>query len=127
MVACFSRARLVRLQCRRHARAAHCRALRVGAASSAQCVEAGSHLDAAVPGPELRRRVGADNAACAGPFSRWPAAGWASMGRHGPGGIERNLWRLPAEEGLEGVPGTQSESAARLNVYAARRRRPEAE
>src|ERR1700735_2666260 len=33
------------------------------------------------------------------------------MGRHRPGGSQRNIWRLPAEEGLEGVPATQSESA----------------
>ena len=53
-------ARFVRMQCRRHARAVDGRAVRVGVASGAQRLDAGSHLDAAVSRSELRRGAGAD-------------------------------------------------------------------
>jgi isopenicillin N synthase-like dioxygenase len=90
------------------------RAVRVCTASGTKRLDAGSRLDAALPGPELRRGAGADHSRCARPFGHWSESTRASLGRHRPGHGQRELRRLLAKQGFESVPATESGSA--LNI-----------
>ena len=67
------------------------RSVRVGAASRAQRLAAGPHLDAAVPRSELRRSAGADQRSRARPHGRWPAASRPSMGWDRSSDSQRDL------------------------------------